>query len=370
MSWGNAKQKRWQSCLLAIRLVALRMTQNTDEGLSHSPLGTDSERGAPTSIERGKLEDPTDIPSALVPYIVASGLCMGTADVVPGVSGGTMAVALGIYRRLLVAIASINKHSVQALVRFRLKETFEILHWRFLASLGSGILLAVVIMIKVVKLPELIETSPQAVYSVFFGLVGGSVIILGRRIPKWTVLRVMVGLVSILVGFLIVNLVPVSTPDSMLFVFLCGVIAISAMLLPGISGSFILLILGKYEYVLHAVEGLMHFDLSQLKVVVPFALGCLVGLAAFSRFLTWLMRRWHDTVIASLCGLLVGSLWRIWPYQELKKELVHGKLKTIEAHAFWPDSLDVSAVLLVIGGLAAVLLIEYLANRRRTRFAS
>lgn len=346
------------------------MAQDTEEGLAQSRADADSDPGPPTSIEKGKLEDPTDIPNGLIPYIVGSGLCMGTADVVPGVSGGTMAVALGIYRRLLVAIASINTRSLHALLKFRLKDVFEILHWRFLASLGTGILLAVVIMIKVVRLPELIETNPQAVYSVFFGLVGGSVIILGRRIPRWTVLRVLVGLVSIFVGFLIVNLVPVSTPDSMLFVFLCGVIAISAMLLPGISGSFVLLILGKYEYVLHAVEGLLHFDLSQLKVVVPFVLGCLVGLAAFSRFLTWLMRRWHDTVIASLSGLLVGSLWRIWPYQELKKELVHGKLKTVEAHAFWPDSLDVSVVLLVISGFAAVLTIEYLANRRRTLFAS
>src|SRR5690606_22651203 len=139
------------------------------------------------------------------------------------------------------------------------------------------------------------------------------------------------------------------------FRFLCGMLCISAMLLPGISGSFVLLILGKYEYVLNAVVRLISLDLSQLQIVLPFALGCLAGMAAFARFLSWLMRRWQDTVMCGLSGLLVGSLWRIWPYQELKQELVRGKLKTVEARAFWPETFDASVLVLMLLGLVTVL---------------
>lgn len=344
------------------------MSEEDDRGVAHSGADkeADPENGPPPSLERAALEDPADIPMSLVPYILGSGVCMGTADVVPGVSGGTMAVALGIYRRLLVAIASINTRSLRALSRFKLKEAFEILHWRFLLSLATGAFLAIVVMVKIVKLPVLIDTHPEPVYAVFFGLVAGSVVILAKRVPEWTLLRGGVLVAGVAVGFSIVNLVPVSTPESMPFLFFCGMLAISAMLLPGISGSFVLLILGKYEYVLHAVEGLLRFDLSKLAVVVPFALGCLAGLAAFSRFLSWLMRHWHDAVLAGLTGLLIGSLWRIWPYQELEKEIVRGKPKVVDANAFWPEALDPSIVGLAVLGLAAVLTIEYLANKRRT----
>jgi putative membrane protein len=137
------------------------------------------------------------------------------------------------------------------------------------------------------------------------------------------------------------------------------------MLLPGISGSFILLILGKYSYVLNAVEGLLHFDLSQLGVVVPFALGCLTGLVVFSRFLGWLMRRWHDTVLAGLSGLLFGSLWRIWPYQHLEHALVRGKMKVVAAHAYFPDSFEGSVLTLMLIGFLVVIVIEFVATRRR-----
>ena len=175
----------------------------------------------------------------------------------------------------------------------------------------------------------------------------------------------MVMTLSIAVGFAIVNIVPVSTPDSTVFVFVCGMVAICAMLLPGISGSFVLLILGKYEHVLNALEGLLRFDLAQLKVVVPFALGCLTGLAVFSRLLGWLMRKWHDTVLAGLSGLLLGSLWRIWPYQHLDRQLVRGKMKVVEAHAYWPDSLGLTVLSLMVTGFLVVVVIEYVATQRR-----
>lgn len=306
----------------------------------------------------------SDITWEQSPYIMGSGACMGTADVVPGVSGGTMAVALGIYPRLLAAIASVNMHSIKALARLRLRDAFQTLHWRFLVSLGAGIAIAIVVMLKVVNLPRLLEVYPRHVYAVFFGLVFASAIVLGRRLERWTIPRGSLVLVGAAVGFAIVNLVPVDTPTSTPFIFLCGMVAICAMLLPGISGSFVLLILGKYEYVIDSLSKLLHLDLAQLAIVVPFALGCLTGLASFARFLGWLLARWHDTVLVFLIGLLIGSLWRIWPYQDLQTIIVREKPRVISAEPFWPASMDVSVMLLMLLGLFAVLGIEYVAYKR------
>jgi putative membrane protein len=314
----------------------------------------------------GKQVGIRDIGWRDAPYIVGSGLCMGTADVVPGVSGGTMAVALGIYSRLLAAIASANAHFVRALARFDLRRALDILHWRFLTCLVGGIGLAVVVMIKVVKLPHLIDTQPMLVYAVFFGLVLASCFVLIRRISAWDAGKALLLLAGVAIGWGVVNLVPVSTPEDTGFVFLCGAVAICAMLLPGISGSFVLLILGKYEYVIDSLDALLHGDLGQLRVIVPFAIGCLVGLAAFARLLGWLLYKWHEPVLAFLTGLLLGTLWRIWPYQHLEKVEVRGKLKVIGAEPFMPGSFDVPVLLLVLAGLLAVVAIEWVAERRKT----
>jgi putative membrane protein len=137
------------------------------------------------------------------------------------------------------------------------------------------------------------------------------------------------------------------------------------MLLPGISGSFILLVLGKYATVLGAVEDLLHLKLEALWVVLPFALGCLTGLMLFARFLGWLLKHWHDTVLTGLTGLLLGSLWRIWPYQHLDQVMVRGKLKVVGAHAYFPESLDLGVNTLMVVGVCIVFGIEFVAGRQR-----
>ncbi len=304
-----------------------------------------------------------DIPGREVPPTVLAGFCMGTADVVPGVSGGTMAVALGVYHQLLAAIASANARAARALLGLRLREALGVVHWRFLLSLVSGIALAVAVMVKVVRLPELIVEQPKYVYAVFFGLVLASTIALARHIGRWSIWRGAALIAGAALGFGVVNLVPTSTPDHALFVFLCGAVAICAMLLPGISGSFILLILGKYAYVLAAVG---HLD---MRVLLPFGFGCLVGILSFSRLLNWLLNRWHDTVLAVLIGLLFGSLWRIWPYQHLTTEIVRDKPRVVAAQPFLPEGLEPSVLLLCAGGVAFVLAIEWYAARRRRREA-
>lgn len=288
---------------------------------------------------------------------------MGTADLVPGVSGGTMAVALGIYRQLLAAISSLGWPALRALSQGRLRDALQRVHLRFIACLGAGMVAAVVVMGKVVRLHEMVSTSPKPVYAVFFGLVLASAAVLIRGVRRWTTRQSVALGMGCAVGLAVVNLVPVNTPDGPGFIFFAGAVAICAMILPGISGSFILLILGKYEAIIGA---LLALDLS---VVVPFALGCGIGLMSFARVLGRCLDRWHDTAIAGLTGLLLGSLWRIWPYQRLETAWIRGKEKVVSAEARWPDAFEPSVLALVAVGLLLVFGVEWLARRGRSSLA-
>ncbi len=318
-----------------------------------------------TTVEQAVAPEPPTIHPEVAdmrwkdaPRIIASGACMGTADLVPGVSGGTMAVALGIYREFLAAITSVNAESVKALLQFRWRRLSTVVHWRFILCLGLGIVFAFLLMGKVFKLPQMVTTDPKPVYSVFFGLVLASVFVLVRRVSAWSPTALFSLPVGAALGFMVVSLVPVQTPESPAFVFLCGVIAISAMILPGISGSFILLVLGKYEYIITSTLNL------ELSVAVPFALGCLVGISVFSRVLGWLLDQFHDPMVAGLTGLLVGTLVRIWPYQNLQIEVIREKPRVVSARAFMPESLELSVIGLIVLGIAMVLVVEFLASRR------
>lgn len=316
-----------------------------------------------TEVQRAALPaehpEPTvrDIEWKQAPRIVASGACMGTADLVPGVSGGTMAVALGIYRNFLGAIDSVT-NAVKAVPSQGLLPAAGLVHWRFIAMLGTGMLLAVVIMGKGVGLPEMVSTNPKPVYAVFFGLVLASTVVLVRRIEAWSSGAMVALPVGTLVGYLVVQLVPVQTPEHPLFVFLCGMIAITAMVLPGISGSFMLLVLGKYEYVMTALLSL------QLGVIVPFALGCLLGITSFSKLLGYLLDRYTSPMMAGLTGLLLGTLVRIWPYQAVRTEIIRDKPRVVESSAFWPDALEWWVLALALGGFLLVVAIEFAAGRR------
>ena len=306
----------------------------------------------------GAPADSTDSDWSQAPYLVFSGFSMGTADVVPGVSGGTMAVVCGIYERLLAAIASVGPKSATLLLKGRLRAAIAPIHWRFLSALLLGVALGIALMVKVVRLPQLIAEQPKYVYAVFFGLVLASAVMLARHIPRWSAARLGSLAFGAAFGFAVVNLVPVATPESPWFLFLSGMVAICAMVLPGISGSFVLLILGKYAYVLNALGEL------DLAVMVPFALGCAVGITTFSRVVSWSLARWHDTVMAGLVGLLIGSLWRIWPYQELTTVIVRHKPRVVSAEPFWPGGFEIGVVLLAVAGAALVFGLEWAARRR------
>ncbi len=327
--------------------------------------GSTKVRRPMTTIEQRVAPEPeqlhpvvADIEWRDAPRIIASGACMGTADLVPGVSGGTMAVALGIYREFLAAITSVNADSLRALFQLRIRRVLTVLHWRFIACLGAGMLSALVLMGKIVKLPELVTTHPKPVYAVFFGLVLASVFVLVRRVGSWTPAALFSLPLGTAIGFVVVQLVPVHTPENPAFVFLCGVIAITAMVLPGISGSFMLLVLGKYEYV---INGVLHFEFG---IIVPFALGCVLGISIASRVFGWMLDRFHDAMVSGLTGLLLGSLIRIWPYQHTETEVIREKVRVVAAHAYWPETFEMWVLGLMMLGLALVLGVELLAARR------
>jgi putative membrane protein len=296
------------------------------------------------------------------------GFAMGSADVVPGVSGGTIALITGIYTQLLDAIKSVDSTVVRDLLALRLKSVFSRVHWPFLAVVLAGIASAIFFFTRIVPLPVLMRSHPAAVYGLFFGLIVGSIFFVARDVGAFDIRAIVCALLGTGVGFWVVNLVPTETPEHPLFVFFCGMLAISAMLLPGISGSFILLILRKYEFIFGQIGRLGGSEtLAALAVLVPFGLGVLCGLALFSRFLSWLLHHVEKPALAVLLGFMIGSLWVIWPWQERVYVLVRDKERLIHSEPRLPlagtPELWWGLVMMAVG-LTTVVLLEKLARRK------
>ncbi len=293
--------------------------------------------------------------------LVAKGFCMGAADVVPGVSGGTMAFILGIYAQLLAAIRSFDALWIKAILTFNIREIFLRPHFDFLIPLGIGLLSAVLFFTRIVPLPELLHTYPEPIYSLFFGLILGSIIILLIEVKKMTGIDFFFLVVGVSIGWFTVNLVPTTTPDGAWFIFISGMIAIMAMILPGLSGSFLLLIMKKYDVIL---TGIGHF---QLHIIVPFGLGTVAGLVIFSRFLSWLLSRFYQETLLTIIGILIGTLWIIWPFQIRQYIMAHGKEKLISSTPFMPTELNQTvlyAILMFGLGLSLVIGAHLLERKR------
>ena len=234
------------------------------------------------------------------------GMAMGAADVVPGVSGGTLAFILGIYERLLKAISSCNMQAVQFVLRGQFKALWQHIDGTFLLCLFGGILLSIFSLAGVIS--YLLTHRPIPLWALFCALIITALPHLCRSV-SWNAPRLVLCAVGILLAVCVGMLTPRELqPQSWMF-FVAGAVAICAMILPGISGSFILLMSGMYAPVLLAVHQL------QLGVLALFALGCLIGLLSFSRLLNWLLRHYHDASLALLIGVVIGALYRIWPWQ-------------------------------------------------------
>ena len=284
---------------------------------------------------------------------------MGAADVVPGVSGGTMAFILGIYTRLIDAIKSFDSTWISALLKCDVRIATTQPHFSFLIPLGIGLVSAVVFFTRIVPIPSLLQTHPEHVYGLFFGLIIGSIIVLFVEIGLRSLADSLHILIGVIIGGAVVTAVPTQTPETWWFVMGSGAIAICAMVLPGISGSFILLILGKYAYVL---DGIGNFNLA---IVLPFTLGAAFGLAAFTRLLSWLLHRFERPMLLIISGFLVASLWVIWPFQQRHFVLVRGKQQLLVSSPIAPqwDAVALEASVLALIGFAIVIIASCIANR-------
>ena len=280
------------------------------------------------------------------------GFCMGAADVVPGVSGGTMAFVLRIYPRLMQALSRFDVALMGLLLRGRISQAAVHTDAGFLLTLGVGLLSAVLFFTRVVPLPELIRTDPEAVYGLFFGLVLGSVVLLFQEIGRVRWRGIGVVTLGAALGYLVVTLVPMQTPESAWFVFCTGMVAITAMLVPGVSGSFILLVLRKYSYIFEAV-GEFRFS-----VLLPFVAGCGAGVMLFSRVISWCLRHFYQQTLLLVNGILIGSLWLIWPFQQRNYDWLAGKSRLVSSQPFIPTQLDqtllLSIALMVVGFLLVI----------------
>lgn len=259
-------------------------------------------------------EDKTTTKEA--PFLLIKGFLMGSADIVPGVSGGTMALILGIYERLLNAIKSADSIFFKNILTLKWKAAFKELHFFFLGVLFLGIFSAAAFFTKVVPLQIYMFTHPEIVYGLFFGLIVGSIYILIKTLNGFSYKEFISLIAGIAFGLWIISLVPADTPDHPAFIFVTGMIAISAMILPGISGSYLLLIMRKYDFLLSNISLIGTEDtLTAIINILPFTLGSIVGITLFSRFLSWLLGKFHSQTISVLIGFLIGSLFVIWPYQ-------------------------------------------------------
>lgn len=291
------------------------------------------------------------------------GVFMGAADIIPGVSGGSIALITGIYDDLIDAIHSINLEVVKEFFSGKCISAIKKIHWGFILPLLAGILTAIFSMGRLMN--YLLEEQTLYTWSVFFGLIVASAFVIGKACklnPKRFVIMLLGGIMS----FSIVGLVPVETPESLWFLFVCGAIAICAMILPGISGAFLLLILGKYHYITELIKN--PFGEGNLLVIVVFALGCLVGILSFSRVLKFVLTRWHAATLAFLTGMMVGSLRKIWPYKEvIETKIVDGEMFVLKEKWLLPWQIDghfLLSFLFILIGMGVILLLDKVSRKK------
>jgi putative membrane protein len=287
---------------------------------------------------------------------------MGVADIIPGVSGGTMAFITGIYEELVAAIRSFDLAFLGRLARLDFTGALAGVHLRFLVPLLCGIGCALLSMARLMH--YLLENHPVPVWALFFGLISASIVVVLRRVKPLDGLNIALLAVGTAASYVIVGLIPLQTPETWWFLFLCGVVAICAMILPGISGAFLLLILGKYEYVTGALRNPLAPE--SLLVLAVFAAGCLVGITGFSRLLGFLLVRYHTRTLSVLAGFMIGAMRRIWPWKEfVTVPSAAGPIQ--DAVNVLPARLDgafLLAVVFILAGALAVLAIEAAAGRK------
>lgn len=295
---------------------------------------------------------------------------MGAADVIPGVSGGTIAFIMGIYDELLHSIKSVDIDAFKLLFSFRIADFWKKINGNFLLALLAGIGTSIISLAKLMVF--LLATYPIMIWSFFFGLILISAPLVLREIKQWKPTTGISFIAGIVIAYLITILSPTQSPDYLWFIFFSGALAICAMILPGISGAFILLLIGKYQYIITALIEL------NLPVILIFLSGCVIGIMGFSRFLTWVLDNYHHATVALLAGFMLGSLNKVWPWREVLEYATNSKGEQVAVFdkSILPwnylsvtgkDPQLFQAILLMALGVFLIVLIEKIAVRLKTK---
>lgn len=281
---------------------------------------------------------------------------MGAADVIPGVSGGTIAFITGIYEELIHSIRSFDLQAIKLFFSGKWKSFWKHINGTFLVSVFAGVFISVASLAKL--LDYLLHAYPIHIWSFFFGLILVSSYVVARKIKHWDYPIFVALTIGLGIAFYITSVTPAQTPDDSWFIILAGALASCAMILPGISGSFILLLLGKYEFALDAVN---NFDVKGLLLL---GMGAVVGLISFAKLLSWLFKKYHNATIAVLAGFMLGSLNKIWPWKEtIETVLIKGELKPLVEKNIIPqfsnsDHHLLAGILFILAGAGLIVLIE------------
>lgn len=286
--------------------------------------------------------------------LTLKGMGMGAADVVPGVSGGTIAFIVGIYDELINSIKSINGESLKLLFSGNLKAFWQYIHANFLFSILLGIGISVFSLAKVIT--WLLVAHPVLVWSFFFGLVLASTWFVSKDIKEWNWKTIAGFVAGAIIAFYITIATPAETSAEWWFIFICGAIAICAMILPGISGSFILVLLGKYFFIMEAVKTL------NIKVMLIFAAGAFIGITTFSRVLSYALKNFRNITLAVLTGFMLGSLNKVWPWKEKIETMADGHIIELESNIL-PSGQVWETVALALIGFFSVYFLEKLSTK-------
>lgn len=325
----------------------------------------------PETIKQAWSQSPGPDTPAKTAILALKGAAMGTADIIPGVSGGTIAFITGIYEQLLAAIASFDLEAFKKLLRLDIKGFIAHTHLRFLIPLLFGIGFAIKSTAQLVH--HLLDNHPAPTWSLFFGLIAASILVLRKEITKWSAGKYLVFALGVLGAFFITGMIPVTTPESAWFIFISGMIAICAMILPGISGSFLLLIMGKYLFVTGAIKD--PFNAKSMMIIAVFGSGAVVGIMLFSRLLKWLLAHFHELTMCALMGIMVGAMRKIWPWKIATQTMVStsGKVKVLAEKLVSPatysatDGMDAQLGLclaLMVVGFVLVMVLDAVSRKK------
>ena len=290
------------------------------------------------------------------------GLCIGLVELVPGVSGGTIAFVSGVYEELLSAIKSLNLSSCKLLFSGRWKALWQAIHGTFLLFLVGGMAVSVFSLSEYI--PKLIHSYPIAIWAFFMGLILASAVYILKDVQwnKQVLRNSLLILVGLAVGFAICRLTPMETPTAYWFIFLSGAIAICALLLPGVSGSFMLLLLGKYAFILDAVANL------KIWILLAFASGAIVGMLSFSRLLSWLLRKHYTVTVCILAGCMVGALEKIWPWKESISDVMQRNVLPLQYEQLSGNPSQWGTALLAMGlGISIMAVVTLIELRMRKK---